>query len=188
MFVVSTSSQGSPWVWHMRILRFLITWAFSTNENCLFPHGRWSRIVKRALKKESFLFILRASIKDFFLPGSTISIPNVGKWCFSQFKFRFACAVSPFRVSEQVGSVTVRSSLLVRLRLFLCLFVLQSPFSVFRYLYKQIVWHWKHDISQGKPVVSPTSRFASIFLHWSRFAYMIYWSCFSDTKFIQVTV
>ena len=141
----------------MRILRFIITWAFSTNENCLFPQGRWSRTVRVRWKK-GFLFVVRASIKDFFLPGSTISIPNVGKWCFSQFKFRFACVVSPFRVSEQVGSVTVRSSLLLRFRLFLCLFVLQSPFSVFRYLYKQIVWHWKHDISQGKPVVSP--RFA----------------------------
>ena len=113
---------------------------------------------KGAFEKNGFIFVVRASIKDFFLPGSTISIPNVGKWCFSQFKFRFACVVSPFRVSEQVGSVTVRSSLLLRFRLFLCLFVLQSPFSVFRYLYKQIVWHWKHDISQGKPVVSP--RFA----------------------------
>ena len=35
MFVshfVSTSSQGSPWVQHMRILRIIVTWAFSTNE------------------------------------------------------------------------------------------------------------------------------------------------------------
>ena len=29
---VSTGSQGSPWVQHMRILRFIVTWAFSTNE------------------------------------------------------------------------------------------------------------------------------------------------------------
>ena len=44
--------------------------------------------------------------KVVFLPGSTKSIPNVGKWCFSQFEFRFTHVVSPFRVSEQVGSVT----------------------------------------------------------------------------------
>ena len=35
MFVshfVSTSSQGSPWVQHMPILRIIVSWAFSTNE------------------------------------------------------------------------------------------------------------------------------------------------------------
>ena len=53
--------------------------------------------------------------KVVFLPGSTKSIPNVGKWCFSQLEFRFTRVVSPFRVPEQVGSVTFdHASILVR--------------------------------------------------------------------------
>ena len=93
--------------------RFIVTWAFSTNEKVwkLFDStralsSRRRRTVKRAFKRRRF-FLLQ--FKDFSLPGSTISIRDIGKWCFSQFKFRFACVVSPFCVSEQVGSVTIRS-------------------------------------------------------------------------------
>ena len=98
----------------MRILRFIVTWVFSTNEKVWklsdskrALSSRRRRTVKREFERSRF-FLLQ--FKDFFLPVSTISIPNIGKWCFSQFKFRFACVTfSPFRVSEQVGSVTIRS-------------------------------------------------------------------------------
>ena len=101
----------------MRILRFIVTWAFSTNEKvwklpvstrALSCQRR--RTVKSAFCRRHF-FLLQ--FKVFFLSGSTRSIPNVGKWCFSQFKFRFACVASPFRVSEQVGSVTFDHALIL---------------------------------------------------------------------------
>ena len=134
-------------------------WAFSTDEKvwklsestrALSSQRR--RIVKCAFKRRRF-FILQ--FKDFFVPGSTTSIRDIGKWCFSQFKFRFASVFSPFRVSEQVGSVTIRSRFntcsqsfqLSKIRLFLCLFALKSPLFCLQILircsHKQTVWHWQ---------------------------------------------
>ena len=66
--------------------------------------------------------------KVVFLPGSTKSIPNVGKWCFSQFEFRFTHVVSPFRVPEldRSPSITLRYSFVSILKcqvvfVFICL-------------------------------------------------------------------
>ena len=68
--------------------------------------SRRRRTVKHAFKRRRFLLL---QFKDFFLPGLTISIPDIGKWCISQLMFQFDCVFSPFCVSEQVGSVTIRS-------------------------------------------------------------------------------
>ena len=109
------------------------------------------------------------NFKDFFLPGSTISIPDIGKWCFSQFKFRFACVFSPFRASEQVGSVTIRSRFntrsfqLQKIRLFLQLFALQSPLFCLQILircsHKQPVWHWQ---ARHQPRVNTISKLSKL--------------------------
>ena len=102
----------------------------------------------RFARKRFFLL----QFKVFFLSGSTRSIPNVGKWCFSQFKFRFACVASPFCVSEQVGSVTFDHALmLVRLILkrqvvFVSICIKISTFCLqilIRCCQKQTVWHWR---------------------------------------------
>ena len=138
MFVchfVSTSPQGSSWVQHMSILLFIITGAFSTNEKVwtlsdftrvLSRRIKWT--VKHAFKRRCFLLL---QFKDFFLPGSTISIPNISKWCFSQFKFWFAYErFLPFsRIWTSWSShhsITLRSFQLWKIRLFLRLFTLKS--------------------------------------------------------------
>ena len=58
-------------------------------ENCLIPRGRFQVEGKKtncqACVKRRRFFILK--FKDFFLPGSTMRIRNIGKWSFSQFKF-----------------------------------------------------------------------------------------------------
>ena len=65
MFVshfVSTSSQGSPWVQHMRILRFIVTWAFSTNEKVwkLSVSTRALSCQRRTVEDASFYFNLKS--------------------------------------------------------------------------------------------------------------------------------
>ena len=138
MFVchfVSTSSQGSSWVQHMSILLFIITGAFSTNEKVwtlsdftrvLSRQIKWT--VKHAFERRCFLLL---QFKDFFLPGSTIRIRNISKWCFSQFKFWFAYErFLPFsRIWTSWSShhsITLRSFQLWKIRLFLHLFTLKS--------------------------------------------------------------
>ena len=81
MFVchfVSTSSQGSLWVHHMGILRFIVTGAFSTNKKVwtlsnstrvLSRGTKWP--VKCAFKWRRFLLL---QFNDFFLPGSGLLI------------------------------------------------------------------------------------------------------------------
>ena len=82
-------------------------------QNWLIPRGHF-QVKKTNCKACVFtrrrFFLLQ--LKAIFLPGSTKSIPNVGKWCFSQFEFRFTRFVSPFRVSEQ-GSVTFDHALIL---------------------------------------------------------------------------
>ena len=158
MFVchfVSTSSQGSPWVQHMGILLFIITGAFSTNEK-VWTSSDFTRVlsrrikwtVKHAFKRRCFLLL---QFKDFFLPGSTISIPNISKWCFSQFKFWFAYErFLPFsRIWTSWSShhsITLCSFQLWKIRLFLRLFTLKSQLFCLQILiycsHKQTVWHW----------------------------------------------
>ena len=65
MFVnhfVSTSSQGSPWVQHVRILRFIVTWAFSTNEKVwkLSVSTRALSCQRRTVEDASFYFNLKS--------------------------------------------------------------------------------------------------------------------------------
>ena len=69
-------------------------------ENGLIPRGHF-QVKEYELLGRFFLL----QFKVVFLPGSTRSIPNVGKWCFFQFEFRFTRVVSPFGVPEQVGSL-----------------------------------------------------------------------------------
>ena len=90
-------------------------------------------------------------VTSIFLPGSTIRIPNISKWCFSQFKFWFAYErFLPFsRIWTSWSShhsITLRSFQLWKIRLFLRLFTLKSQLFCLQILiycsHKQTVWHW----------------------------------------------
>ena len=133
MFVshfVSTSSQGSPWVQHMRILRFIVTWTLSTNEKvwklsvstrALSSQRR--RAVSVRFTRRRF-FLLQFTV--FFLPGSTKSIPNVGKWCFSQLSFDLPVLSPLFAYLNKDRSITLWYSFVSILKrqvvfMFICL-------------------------------------------------------------------
>ena len=91
--------------------------------------------------------------KVFFLSGSTRSIPNVGKWCFSQFKFRYLPVLPPLfaylnKLNRSPSITLWYSSVLILKRqvvfVFICLKIATFCLQILiRCCQKQTVWHWR---------------------------------------------
>ena len=135
--------------------------------------------------------------KVFFLSGSTRSIPNVGKWCFSQFKFRFACVASPFAYLKKLDrspSITLWCSFVLILKrqvvfMFICLkistFCLQI---LIRCCQKQTVWHWRARHQLKVYTVSNKSNFNLEFRFGSCSMKILHLCCISAVSYTHLTL
>ena len=153
MFVshfVSTSSQGSPWVQHMRILRFIVTWAFSTNEKVwkLSVSTRALSCQRRTVEDASFYF----NLKSFSCQVQQEVFLTLVSDVFLNLSFDLPVLPPLFAYLNKLDrspSITLWYSFVLILKrqvvfVFICLkistFCLQI---LIRCCQKQTVWHWR---------------------------------------------